>query len=220
MDGTAVSFDTASAARSLGDGTFTAVLRAEWAIGSHPHGGFLLALLAKAAIAALHERGEPHAEPLVVSAEFLHAPALGPVLLRTDVRKVGRRATVVEVRLEQRGRSCVEARVTTGRLPMRRPEWTDVPSMPAEPSPGALAMAESREGPFNLAKGCEVRLAPATAGYFPFAPPPGFVHHYDFDLYALDTKLSLDTNATRDQIEGAMAGHVVGKAVLQTRFKR
>jgi Raf kinase inhibitor-like YbhB/YbcL family protein len=62
--------------------------------------------------------------------------------------------------------------------------------------------------------------APATAGYFPFAPPPGFVHHYDFDLYALDTTLPLDTNATRAQIEGAMAGHVVGKAVLQTRFKR
>jgi Raf kinase inhibitor-like YbhB/YbcL family protein len=62
--------------------------------------------------------------------------------------------------------------------------------------------------------------APATAGYFPFAPPPGFVHHYDFDLYALDTKLSLDTNASRADIEGAMAGHVVGKAVLQTRFKR
>jgi hypothetical protein len=165
MDGTAVAFATASAARSLGDGTFTAVLRAEWAIGSHPHGGFLLALLAKAAISALHERGEPHAEPLVVSAEFLHAPALGPVLLRTDVRKVGRRATVVEVRLEQRGRSCVEARVTTGRLPMRRPEWTDVPTMAAEPPPGALAMAESTEGPFNLAKGCEVRLDPATAGY-------------------------------------------------------
>ncbi|MBV9548814.1 MAG: YbhB/YbcL family Raf kinase inhibitor-like protein, partial [Alphaproteobacteria bacterium] len=35
--------------------------------------------------------------------------------------------------------------------------------------------------------------APATAGYFPFAPPPGFVHHYNFDLYALDTKLPLDT---------------------------
>jgi hypothetical protein len=165
LDGTAVSFDTASVARSLGDGTFTAVLRAEWAIGSHPHGGFLLALLAKVAIAALHERGEPHAEPLVISAEFLHAPALGPVLLRTDVRKVGRRATVVEVRLEQRGRSCVEARVTTGRLPTRRPEWTDVPSMPVEPPPGALTMPESPEGPFNLAKGCEVRLDPATAGY-------------------------------------------------------
>ncbi|MEC3975351.1 thioesterase family protein [Amycolatopsis sp. H20-H5] len=150
----------------MGDGTFTAVLRLEWSIGGHPHGGFLMALMAKAALSILQERGEPPAEPLAISAEFLHPPAIGPVLLRTDVRKVGRRATVVEVRLEQRGRSCVEARVTTGRLPMRRPEWTDVPSMPVEPPSGALALTpDSADGVFNLAKGCDVRLDPATAGY-------------------------------------------------------
>ena len=57
-------------------------------------------------------------------------------------------------------------------------------------------------------------------GYFPFAPPPGFVHHYVFELYALDTKLALDTNATRAEVEKAMDGHVVGKAVMGTRFKR
>lgn len=62
--------------------------------------------------------------------------------------------------------------------------------------------------------------APATAGYFPFAPPPGFVHHYNFDLYALDIKLPLDSSATRADIEKALDGHVVGKAVLETRFKR
>ncbi len=62
--------------------------------------------------------------------------------------------------------------------------------------------------------------APATAGYFPFAPPPGFVHHYNFDLYALDTKLPLDSGASRADIEKALEGHVVGKAVLETRFKR
>ena len=62
--------------------------------------------------------------------------------------------------------------------------------------------------------------APATAGYFPFAPPPGFVHHYNFDLYALDIKLPLDTGASRADIEKALDGHVVGKAVLETRFKR
>jgi len=62
--------------------------------------------------------------------------------------------------------------------------------------------------------------APATAGYFPFAPPPGFVHHYNFDLYALDIKLPLDTSASRADVEKAMDGHVVGKAVMETRFKR
>ncbi|WP_158886549.1 thioesterase family protein [Amycolatopsis anabasis] len=159
-------FGAACAVRSLGDGTLTADLRPEWAIGNHPHGGFLLALLAKAALVMLAERGEPSADPLVVSAEFLRPPAVGPVLLRTNLRKVGRRATVVEVCLEQRGRSCVEARVTAGRLPMRRPDWSDLPPMPAEPPAGAIPVSgDTAEGSFNLAKGCDVRLDPATAGY-------------------------------------------------------
>lgn len=160
------SFDFASSVRSLGDGTLTADLRQEWSIGHHPHGGFLVALVARAATAVLAERGDPVAEPLVVSAEFLSPPAIGPALLRTDLRKVGRRASVVSVRLEQRGRSCVEASVTTGRLPSRRPDWTDVAPMPAEPPPRAIPLlSNTGDAVFNLAKGCDVRLDPATAGY-------------------------------------------------------
>lgn len=159
-------FEVACAVRSLGDGTLTADLRHEWSIGGHPHGGFLIALMARAALAVLSERGEPSTDPLAVSAEFLRPPAIGPALLRTDIRKVGRRATVVAVRLEQRGRSCVEATVTTGRLPVRRAEWADLPQMPIEPPPRAIHFTgESSEGAFNLAKGCDVRIDPATAGY-------------------------------------------------------
>ncbi|PXY37765.1 thioesterase family protein [Prauserella flavalba] len=160
------SFGSACATRSLGDGTFTADLRHEWSVGGHPHGGFLVALLAKAAVTALAERGEPPIDPMVVSAEFLRPPAIGPVLLRTDIRKIGRRATVVAVGLEQRGRSCVEARVTAGRLPVRRPVWSDVPPLPPEPPTGAHTLSgETSEGVFHLAKGCDVRVDPATAGY-------------------------------------------------------
>ncbi|WP_199430989.1 thioesterase family protein [Qaidamihabitans albus] len=160
------SFAAACVTRSLGDGTFTADLRQDWSIGGHPHGGFLMALVAKAAVGALGERGEPPTDPMVVSAEFLRPPAVGPVLLRTDIRKVGRRATVVAVGIEQRGRSCVEARVTAGRLPSRPPMWNDAPALPPEPPPGALVLSgETSEGVFNLAKGCDVRIDPATAGY-------------------------------------------------------
>lgn len=45
-------------------------------------------------------------------------------------------------------------------------------------------------------------------------------HHYTFELFALDTKLSLDANATREQVMQAMNGHILGKAVLVGRFKR
>jgi Raf kinase inhibitor-like YbhB/YbcL family protein len=45
-------------------------------------------------------------------------------------------------------------------------------------------------------------------------------HHYTFQLYALDTKLSLGPDATRAQIMSAMDGHVLAKAVLIGRFHR
>ena len=45
-------------------------------------------------------------------------------------------------------------------------------------------------------------------------------HHYTWELYALDSKLSLGPDATRAQVMEAMQGHTVGKAVLEGRFKR
>ena len=45
-------------------------------------------------------------------------------------------------------------------------------------------------------------------------------HHYTFQLYALDTKLTLGPDATRAQIMAAMDGHVLAKAVLVGRFHR
>jgi Raf kinase inhibitor-like YbhB/YbcL family protein len=61
-----------------------------------------------------------------------------------------------------------------------------------------------------------------------FGGKPGFMgpgargvyHHYTIELYALDTKLSLGADATREQVMAAMEGHVVGKAAIEGRFRR
>src|SRR6266702_1407591 len=45
-------------------------------------------------------------------------------------------------------------------------------------------------------------------------------HHSPFQLYALDTKLSLGPDTTRAKIMAAMDGHVLAKAVLVGRFHR
>ena len=45
-------------------------------------------------------------------------------------------------------------------------------------------------------------------------------HHYTFELYALNAKLTLGPDATRADIMKAMDTHTVGKAVLVGRFKR
>ena len=54
----------------------------------------------------------------------------------------------------------------------------------------------------------------------PGAPATGPVHHYTIELYALDTKLGLGADATRDDVVKAMQGHVLGKAVYVGLYKQ
>jgi Raf kinase inhibitor-like YbhB/YbcL family protein len=58
-------------------------------------------------------------------------------------------------------------------------------------------------------------------GYLgPGAPAVGPYHHYTFELFALDTKLTLGADATRADVIAAMDGHILGKGVLVGRFHK
>ncbi|UFH52756.1 YbhB/YbcL family Raf kinase inhibitor-like protein [Spirosoma sp. KNUC1025] len=65
-------------------------------------------------------------------------------------------------------------------------------------------------------------LAPAYRG--PGAPASGPLHHYVFELYALDTKLDVKPTAegpeTRRNVLKAIEGHILGKAAYVGLFKR
>jgi Raf kinase inhibitor-like YbhB/YbcL family protein len=58
----------------------------------------------------------------------------------------------------------------------------------------------------------------------PGAPATGPVHHYTFEIYALDTKLDLpastDAFETRANAMKAIQGHILGKAVYVGLFRR
>jgi len=58
----------------------------------------------------------------------------------------------------------------------------------------------------------------------PGAPATGPVHHYVFELYALDTKLDVkpsgDAFLTRANVIRAIQGHILGKAVYGGLFHR
>ncbi len=48
----------------------------------------------------------------------------------------------------------------------------------------------------------------------------GPYHHYTYELFALDTKLTLGPDATREDVLKAMSGHILGKGILEGRFHR
>jgi len=58
----------------------------------------------------------------------------------------------------------------------------------------------------------------------PGAPATGPLHHYTFELYALDIKLDVQPGAdaweTRTKVWQAMNGHILGKAVYVGLFRR
>lgn len=58
-------------------------------------------------------------------------------------------------------------------------------------------------------------------GYAGPAPPVGHgVHHYHFQVFALDTRLHLDEGADRDVVTDAMRGHVIAFGELIGTYER
>lgn len=158
-------FSAATALEPLGEGRYKAELGRDWAVGPKAHGGFLLALLAKAGLARLEAETPGSAlDPLSVSADFLRAPDLTAVELDTEVLKLGRTASVVAVRMIQDGGTMLAATLTAGRLPGDEPRWADLPDLPAEPPADATDPSAGRaSSPLHHA--CDLRLDTATLAY-------------------------------------------------------
>jgi Raf kinase inhibitor-like YbhB/YbcL family protein len=81
----------------------------------------------------------------------------------------------------------------------------------AEGVPNQATLSDGTIQPMNTGK---------KNGYMGMGARGNVYHHYTFQLYALDTKLSLGPDATRAQIMAAMDGHVLAKAVIVGRFHR
>ncbi|MBI5679650.1 MAG: YbhB/YbcL family Raf kinase inhibitor-like protein [Methanobacterium sp.] len=54
-------------------------------------------------------------------------------------------------------------------------------------------------------------------GYSGPAPPSG-THRYAFKIYALDTTLNLDVGATKNQVNSAIQGHILGEAQITGKY--
>jgi Raf kinase inhibitor-like YbhB/YbcL family protein len=76
----------------------------------------------------------------------------------------------------------------------------------------------------KLADGSQQISASGPVYRGPGAPATGPVHHYTFEIYALDTKLDVAATAdafeTRANVMKAVQGHILGKAVYVGLFRR
>jgi acyl-coenzyme A thioesterase PaaI-like protein len=156
-------FDDVSAVRATDDG-FTAQVDPGWCVGDKPNGGYLLAMLARAAT-----QSAGHAHVVTASAHFLHSPDIGPVEIDTVVLRKGRSADHVRATMRQDGRPCVEAVMMVAQLEQGSTPYWDrgAPARPSsERDDGVRVPGTTPTGmPVPIMDQVDLRLDPATLGF-------------------------------------------------------
>ena len=94
-------FDTDTAVHPVGDGVFEVRIDRGWWIVRGPNGGYVAAILANAAAAAVDDRGRPLRS---LTIHFLRPPQEGAAQVETVVERSGRTVTTVTARLVQNGK--------------------------------------------------------------------------------------------------------------------
>jgi len=106
----------AAAVDPLGPGRYAGEISDDYTVVGHPNGGYLQCLLANAALAAASDEGAAHVHTTAITTNYVIAPNVGPVELRTVVRRVGRSVSFVHVELVQDAIVTSESLVTLGAL--------------------------------------------------------------------------------------------------------
>jgi acyl-Coa thioesterase superfamily protein/acyl-CoA thioesterase superfamily protein len=119
-----LSFEEATAVVRRSPGSYDVELVPEYAVmGVKPNGGYMLACLGRAALDAAREAGSAHAHVVAAGAQYLASPDVGPARIDTEVLRVGRMATQVEVTLSSGDGVAVRAKFTLGTLPPADEPW-------------------------------------------------------------------------------------------------
>lgn len=109
-------FDDAIAVRREGPGVFIAELDAAYGIEGNTNGGYLMAILARAALDAT---GTAH--PHTLSVSFLRPGVPGPARVDVEILRSGRTATYARAVLSQNGEVAVDAALVLGAPPADGP---------------------------------------------------------------------------------------------------
>ena len=164
------SFDHATAVTPHGDGTtYNVDLHRDWTIGDRPNGGYLLAVLARAAAVSVRTDGGDHPHPLSATAVYLRAPGTGPAQVVVEVLRTGRTASQARASLLFGDRTCVEALFTLGRLGVELPpDYDGLPPVELPAEEDCIPLPEVRPGSpveMPIMSVSLLRIDPAVAGF-------------------------------------------------------
>jgi hypothetical protein len=185
-------FHEVSAVEPLAPGRYSADLHANWSVGGKLHGGYILAVMARAAVEASH-----HSHVLAASVSYVSAPEPGPAEVGVEVLRAGRSAGQVRAWLEQDGELRAMALVTTGELdPDAEPYWVGgAPTAPESSFDASLRVPPKTPIGFDVPYMGEVdlRLDPSVLGFAGGKPSGnGLLHGWlqlengqDFDPFSL-----------------------------------
>lgn len=171
-----LSFDAATAVHETGEPqVFETTVNHLWTVGDKPNGGYLLALLGRAARVTARDAGSPDWEVLSGSITYLRPPGLGPATVHTTLLRMGRTAAHVRTVLAQGADDLVDAVVVLGGLPAEptvRYDGTPPFHAPAPDDCVRLTPKIPTGVYVGIMDVLELRLDPAT---LPFAgsPAPG-----------------------------------------------
>jgi hypothetical protein len=163
-------FSEVSALTPDGPGRFLGDLHPEWTIGGKPHGGYLLAMMGRAAALV-----DTHQHVIAASAHYLFAPEPGPVEIEAEVLRAGRSASQLRATMRQHGKPCVAALFTATDLdPDTKPYWAD-----GARAPGDARIDDAQRLPPVNPSGVDVailghvdlRLDPESLGFIRGAAP-------------------------------------------------
>ncbi len=160
-------FAEATAVERIGDGRWSAEILEGWDIVGRAHGGYMLAIAARALAVATGRR-----DPITVTGHFLTPGRSGPVTIDTDVIRGGRRFTTATATMRDGdGRPLLTVLGTLGDLDESDgPELIDA-TMPAVPDPAdCVLMVPSDPLPPSLMSKVELRIHPDDVGFYKGEP--------------------------------------------------
>lgn len=172
-----IDFDAATALRPGADGaTFEARVHAQWTVGDKPNGGYLLALLGRAARESVRRDDDPPLEVVSSSVTYLRAPDLGPAGIRTTLLRRGRTASHVRAVLVQGEADLVDAVFVLGTLlPSAAPRYDDIRPLQIPDPEQCVRLPPQIPGGVRVGilEATDLRLDPTALPFAPDGPSEG-----------------------------------------------